>query len=161
LDNDSLLIASANLQSLGGSPPPGYSVEVVSVTGSMTITYFDNQSVAGEQNGLTLTSVGTGPDGNTLTTEGSYNGTATATYQIRKVEGQNTITYSNAEYALTYTQTLIFGDVLANTLPPISMDDTNFSFFLSGTELYDCSESVLLFTSAPTLGAIQFTRVVP
>ncbi len=163
LTNESLYTATANLMgqgvALGGGLPPGYSVELVSVTGELTLTFLDTQHATGEQIDVTLTSLGTGPNGETMQTQAIYNGTAEAIYQTRDVDRQKVIAFSSPEYNLTFNQTLTIGDVLVANPPPIAMDDTNFSFFLSGSELYDCSEDVLLFTSAPTLGALQFMRV--
>jgi hypothetical protein len=163
LTPESLYTATANLMSqgvaLGGGLPPGYSVEVVSVTGELTLTFLDTQQATGEQIDVTLTSLGSGPNGETMQTQAIYNGTAEAIYQTREVERQNVVAFSNPEYHLTFNQTLTIGDVLVANPPPIAMDDTNFSFFLSGSEIYDCSDEILLFTSAPSLGALQFVRV--
>ena len=161
LTNDSLYASTVNLQNQGGGLAPGYSVELVSVAGSLTLTFFSNQSATGEQIDLSLVSRGTGPGGETLETQALYNGTAEATYQTREIDRQKVIAFSNTKYDLVFSQTLNIGGVFQSSPPPISMTDTNFSFFLSATELYDCSEDILLFTSNPTLGTLQFVRAEP
>jgi hypothetical protein len=168
LTNDSDYVYMANLTSRAMAILPamlpdaaGSTSNLVNISGSLTLTFMEDQRVSGDQSGLTFEYLVTGPDGDSITSIGSYNGTATANYEILEANDERHIIFSEGQYDLALKLTwLVGGQVLADLPPQPFTSDSNLPFFLASPVRYECREDpdILLYTTAPELGTLQFYR---
>jgi hypothetical protein len=156
LDNASTLLHAAGEMALAdpGLAGTGVSVSPTEALGVMSLTFRQDGTARGAQQGWGLVSQAVGPDG-TFETGVTYTGSGRAAWKIDVDEGagQRFVTFEAGEFDL-------IAEVSNQGVPVIArpMDESNAWFFLSGAQPFSCTPTVLTYNPDDALGPIVFLR---
>lgn len=161
LDNGSYLthmgnewpIITAMLPSLGLSTD-GVSSSLTDVFGVMQITFEEDGTAHGSQEGWGVAGEATGEDG-TIHASMTYNGGGEIGWKIVEDEAADLryLVFENGTFDLS-------GQMIFQTIPqrPIPFTNSNDSVFLSTTQAFLCSEETLTYYADDALGPVVFRR---